>query len=419
MTDLANVIKTFSVACNVSDKEPRILFNSFISLQINAANWEEVYETAMKKEGGKDISSFKYDAKNGAIEKYTRVERSHKFPAKVWVDLFEGATIDTSSKSFKKEAAGFIGFCQKVCDPISSDFREDQRLMLYFLMNTKQKNMRELIQDEKLNLGLKKKELARLFSKMNDFELKEDNKNSLAKEIGMIISSMEISDTIHRIKRSAHLPRTQSFKPKNRRFTEKQSTPNIAIVRGSDPEGWSPEKMIDVTQNPIASQFRKSTNLSYAPAKKLSAQIFITSLSSETPQIHPSKMPLANSSLDRASERFELGRQSIIDTNSDIANWKNLIQVVGYNESKKLATSPELTGFYKSIFDAIPKREKKDISSKTLVQRFILAHMPNWKDHWSSNWSLNPKLERSVSNYLSENPTPTKAFIETLVESFK
>lgn len=434
-SELARVFHRFSSGCDVGHTDIKGLVSRFLSLQVNLANWENVYTHATKEDGGKDVSSFKYHSKEGVVDTYTRTDRGHQFKANFWRELFKGATLEPSdSKNFQKQAAGYIGFCQQVCDPISKDFGEDQRLMLYFLLNAKEKNLRQIVHDSELGLGLRKDKLTHLLTKMSQFQIKEDKNGSLAKEIGTIISSMNMPvaangsrlqmelRSMNGVVSSAPIdvPRNGDRRLVNaqvrmERGEERKKENMIFSIKGSREEGWTAKKERDVIDNPVVKEFRNKMNIRFAPAKELAAQILVSTLSPK--KDHWSMVSggeLVNGKLD-LTDQF---RQNIGELAADTDNWRRLLQVVGYNKSKHLSTTPDVMTFYKHLASAIPQRERKEWTSKELVQRFITAHLPNWEQHWTASWTMDPKIKRAVSTFIQENPHPSSTFIETLINSF-
>ena len=418
---LSSVVKKFANNCKLDVSNPKAILNRFLTLQVNAASWEHTYGHATKEDGGKDLSRFKYDAKNGVINAYVRMENCHKFEASVWRKLFQGATISEKlmgDDGVKQKLAVFYDFVAKVVDPINSHMTVDKKLMLFFLMNTKKKNLRNLIYDSELGLGLRREQKSTLYTQMSEYNMKDDTTGSLAKEIGTLIAQMELpvganNSGLHMdlkmpLGKAVTTTNTDVGSTNISRECENKIVYNIKPSRA---EGWDDAKELVLGENSAIKLCKKQMKLRFAPNKDLAHQLIFSAISPNPNHwMRGSGVPLQNGKLALATQV----RDSMSEMDSK--DWTGLLKVVGYGDTKHAAKSANCADFFQHLAKAIPQAKRKYWTSKDLVQMFVTAHLPNWQQHWKENWEFNPNVERAVKRYIHEHPVPSDEFVQALAE---
>jgi hypothetical protein len=416
MSLLSPTIKKFSDNCKLDVSNPRAILNRFLTLQVNATSWEHTYNHATKNDGGKTLSRFKYDSKAGIVDAYTRLENCHKFKASLWKELFQGATISKEliqDKCVKQKLSAFYDFVSKIVDPIDSKMTMGNKLMLFFLINTKQKNLRSLIYDSELGLGLNKGQQNTLYARMSEYTLKEDSDMNLAREIGTLISNMKLPAGDEHSKLHIDLRMPLSEMP----IVPKQAKPAVRTrgnkvvfnIKPSRAEGWNAARELVLGENAAVKGCKEKMKLRFAPNKDLARQLIFSVVSSnpkhwaQVPTIKNGNLALAKKVRDSASE---------ISTD----DWAGLLKVVGYGDTRYAAKTEDCVAFFQHLAKAIPQSKRKHWSSKDLIQMFVTAHLPNWQQQWKANWTLNPIIERAVQRYISEQPVPSDEFIKVLAE---
>ena len=418
MSLLSPTIKKFSNNCHLDVSNPRAILNRFLALQVNATSWERTYNHATRNDGGKDLSRFKYDSKAGIVDAYARVENCHKFKASLWRDLFQGATISkelTEDKCVKQRLSAFYDFVSKIVDPIDSKMTTSGKLMLFFLMNTKQKNLRSLIYDSDLGLGLNRGQQNTLYARMSEYTLKEDSDMNLAKEIGTLISYMKlpVGDQNSELHINLRMPLSEMDvvpkQIKSARIRGNKSDQVVYNIKPSRAEGWNAARELVLGENAAVKGCKERMRLRFAPNKDLARQLIFSVVSSDpkhwaqAPTIKNGNLALAKKVRDSASE-----------ISAD--DWTGLLKVLGYGETKHAAKTADCIAFFQHLAKAIPQSNRKHWSSKDLIQMFVTAHLPNWQQQWKANWALNPTIERAVQRYISEQPVPSDEFIKVLAE---
>lgn len=416
---LSDEVRKFADNCKLDKDDPKAILNRFLTLQVNATSWEHTYGHSTRGDSGKSLSQFKYEAVKGAVEAYARTENCHKFGASLWRDLFKGAKISdklSGDKDVAQKLAVFFDFGAKVLDPIDSNMPMDKKLMLFFLLNTKQKNLRNLIYDSDLGLGLNRGQQNTLYTRMSEYEMREDTKMNLAKEIGTLISQLELPCATKHSKLHVDLqmvPKKASQSVSEKVESSRGSGDQKAIfnIKTHRAEGWTDAKELALGENPVIQQCKQKMKLRFAPNKDLARQLVFSAITPDHKHWSTHEQ-LTNGRLALATQV----KESLSDI--DPQNWSNLIKVVGYGETKYAAKSDSCVDFFQHLADAIPASKRNNWTSKDLVQMFVTAHLPNWQQHWKENWDFDPKIERAVKRYIHEHPVPSEEFVNALSQGF-
>ena len=285
---LSETIRKFCNNCKLDKNDPKTILNRFLTLQVDVTSWEHTYGHSTRGDGGKNLARFKYEAAKGAIDAYARTENCHKFSASLWRELFEGAKISNKLRgdvNVAQKLAMFYDFEAKVLKPIDSKMPIDKKLMLFFLMNTKKKNLRNLIYDKDLGLGLKRGQQNTLYTRMSEYEMKEDSKMNLAKEIGTLIANLELPAAVKHSKLHVDL----QMEPKkvgvpipektNARGARDQKV--VFNIKTHRAEGWDAAKELALGENPAVQQCKQKMKLRFAPNKDLARQLVFSAITPE------------------------------------------------------------------------------------------------------------------------------------------
>lgn len=400
----------------------------FLSLQVNNTNWEEVYSHATMGIGGKMLAEFKFGCKKGVIDSYSHAEKSHKFTADFWSSLFAGANISEKLKrdsDLEHKLAAYRTFCKEVVDPVSKNIPEEKKLMLFFAINTKRKNLREMIYGENLGLNIEKVAQDKLYGYISEYEMVDDEAGTLAKEYGVLINNL-ILPSLDGINLSI-MKKKSGSRIKNRSRDEiirerleksrEMSADSVAYsVKSSIPSEWDSTKEREIATNPIVTSYKSMIGVRFAPPRQLASQIILHVVSGD-PNTWKA-FPLQNGKVSKAKSLRDEGMSGLV---KDSTHWKNLVKMVEYCETDGAARTPQVQTFYKHLCSALPQAELSAWTTNELIQKFITTNLPNWESHWESIWGLDQKTRRAVKQYKSEvgndpfsSPIETEAFAKAL-----